>query len=195
MEDDAGFGVAVDSADNVVVVGYVDAGITLANGFVARYDADGLEDWFTTVSIAGFQVLRGVTCDTDDNVIASGRVGDDALSIFVAKYDGSGAEQWTAMHLESGGPDYGRSVAVDASGDAYVAGFVNVPAHFLDLWGRKYTTDGAELWSIAYRNEEAGLDDSANAIAVDGEGNVIVAGFETVFLESRNAWIRKYSQG
>jgi uncharacterized delta-60 repeat protein len=195
MLDDAGFGVAVDGNDNVVVAGFVDADATTADGFVARYDSGGVEDWFTTIAVDEFQVMRSVAVDGDDNVLATGRVGADTLSIFVAKYDASGAEQWNAMHLESGGPDYGRSVAVDAAGDAYVAGYVNNPGHFLDLWGRKYTADGGELWSIAYRNEEAMLDDAANAIAVDADGNVIVGGFESVVFQSHDAWIRKYSQG
>jgi hypothetical protein len=123
-----------------------------------------------------------------------GRVGGDPLSIVVRKFDEAVVELWSATHLEADGPDDARAVAVDVDGNAYVAGAVNAPGQSFDMWGQKYGSDGDELWSIAYGNEDAALDDVANAIAVDADGNVIVAGFETTLRADRNAWICKYSQ-
>jgi Beta-propeller repeat len=55
-----------------------------------------------------------------------------SVDIFVAKYDTSGALQWVKSAGGSGS-DYGRGIAVDATGNSYVTGFFSNYATFGEI--------------------------------------------------------------
>lgn len=92
------------------------------------------------------------------------------------------------------GDDYARSVAVDASGNVYVAGYTSgsnsistVGSHqstfgggVYDAYLVKFNSAGVRQWATYYGGFG---DDYAYSVAVDGSGNVYLAGFT----ESTNA--------
>ena len=98
--------------------------------------------------------------------------------------------------------DFGEAVALDGSGNVYVAGqtwgsfgdFTN--AGDLDGFLRKYTTSG-EAWTVQFGTDS---DDNVAAVDVDGAGNVYVAGhtsgaFDEFTNEAPGSWdafVRKY---
>ncbi len=100
---------------------------------------------------------------------------DDA---FVRKYDGSGNELWT-MQFGTSYYDYAQSVAVDASGNVYVAGLTSgaLPGQTSsgggDAFVRKYNGSGSELWTMQFGTSTY---DEAYDVAVDTFDNVYVAG-------------------
>ncbi|TET23124.1 MAG: hypothetical protein E3J71_03640, partial [Candidatus Stahlbacteria bacterium] len=83
---------------------------------------------------------------------------------WVARYDGP-ASSW----------DEARAIAVDGSGNVYVTGSSPGSNGDSDYATVKYSPAGTEEWVARY-NGPANDDDYAQAIAVDGSGNVYVTG-------------------
>ena len=97
---------------------------------------------------------------------------------FVAKYDSAGNPLW-AQQLGTSGEDWGISVAVDASGNSYVAGSTrggldgNTSAGAYDLFLAKYDPSGNKQWT---RQFGSATNDLARDIEVDSAGNIYVTG-------------------
>jgi len=73
------------------------------------------------------------------------------------------------------GSDAAAAIAVDASGNAYVTGYIMNPPFGLDYLTVKYDPSGKQVWDARY-DGEGSRDDMAIAIQVDAAGNVFVAG-------------------
>src|SRR5690606_38757563 len=116
------------------------------NGFIAKYNSTGNLVWAHQVAGGAiFSAGYGIALDASDNVYVTGEftglgyfgttsVGSTGGSdIFVAKYNTSGSLLWV-NHL--GGPesDFGNSIAVDGSGNAYVTGGFRNSISFGNDW-------------------------------------------------------------
>jgi len=106
--------------------------------------------------------------------------GGDA---FLVKYDAAGTVLW-AKNIGSTAGEVGHAVAVDASGNCFVAGwFTSSTLPFVsttlnatsgaDIFIAKYDPAGTELWA---RSAGGSGTDLCNGLAVDPSGNVIAAG-------------------
>jgi predicted secreted hydrolase len=211
---DYGYGIVVDGSGNVYVAGYSDAtwGSPVraytggADAFAAKLNASGGLTWNTFLGGSGDDVGSGIVVDGSGNVCVAGsssatwgspvRVyagGDDT---FVAKLNTSGGLTWNTFLGGSGG-DYGYGIAVDGSGNVYVAGYSDA------TWGsplRAYTS-GADAFA-AKLDSTGGLTlntflggggvDEGDGIAVDGSGNVYVAGYSAATWGSP---VRAYTGG
>ena len=92
-------------------------------------------------------------------------------------YSNSGAPLWTNRYHGPGEffDDQPNAVAVDAQGNAFVAGVSFGMAGDQDYVLIKYSSAGVGLWTNRYNGPGNG-NDGATAVAVDGSGNVIVTG-------------------
>ncbi len=146
--DDAGSAVAVDTAGNVYLTGYFRGSIDFGTGTLK------------------------VPFDTD-------------LDVFVAKFSSAGATTW-AKNFVNTGNDRGYGIAVDGAGRIAVVGTfsnsidfggggLSSPNGMIDAFVVKLDGNGAHLWS-----RDIGSDtnnEGANAVAVDGTGNVYLTGY------------------
>ncbi|MCX4247489.1 SBBP repeat-containing protein [Paraliomyxa miuraensis] len=128
--NDEGFGVAADSAGNVIVTGYETTDTVGPDVWVRKYDPDGDELWTSTYNAPqdGYDVGRAVTVDGDDAVIVAGSIfrGSQSDNIWVRKYDSDGNELWTSTYNSDGfGIDVANAVATDPDGNVAVGGFEN----------------------------------------------------------------------
>jgi uncharacterized delta-60 repeat protein len=195
LEGPIASGVAVDSAGNVLVSGYV-YGPASVDAWVRKYDPSGGTVWTQTYDGAagGDDAAYGVAVDPAGNVLVAGYettvLGD--YDVWVGKYDPDGGTLWTQTYDgAAGGDDEGIRIAVDTSGNALVAGYETTALGDHDVWVRKYDPSGGTLWTQTY-DDTSGGDDSGLGIAVDADANVLVTGYETNASGSEDAWLRKY---
>ncbi|WP_438038865.1 SBBP repeat-containing protein [Sorangium sp. So ce128] len=124
-----------------------------------------------------------VAVDGGGNVYVAGNthgaLGADGgeSNAFVRKLDAHGAVVWT-QRFGTSSDDHAKGVAVDGSGNVYVAGTTGgglegASGGFGDAFVRKLDSSGATLWT---RQLATWRSESANALAVDGQGNVYVVG-------------------
>jgi hypothetical protein len=142
------------------------------------------------VDSAGNAYFTGYTDSTESTFPVT--VGPDlthnlAVDAFVGKLNPSGTALIYCGYIGGWGFDYGMSIDVDGSGDAYVAGYNN-SSNFPVTVGPDLTNNGGFDAFVAKVNPSGtGLlycgyiggdqDDEATGIAVDGSGNAYVTGF------------------
>ena len=96
--------------------------------------------------------------------------------IFVAKVDPAGTSLLYCGYLGGSGTDVDAGIALDVSGNAYVAGHWSWPAaEGGGVFAFKVNDTGTAV--VHSRTLDATGDDRAGGIAVDAEGNIYVAGY------------------
>jgi hypothetical protein len=185
--------VAVDAKGNAYVVGWTDGalpGQTSSGGvdaWVRKYDSAGTVLWTRQFGTGSFAAALGVAVDGSGVYVAG--VTDNALpgqtngggfldDAFVRKYDSTGAVVWTRQ-FGTADNDAAGAVAVDGSGNVYVAG--NTQGTFpgqlssgaTDAFLQAFDSAGAALWTTQFGS--AGFD-IADGVAVDAKGNATVVG-------------------
>jgi cysteine-rich repeat protein len=194
--DDRIYGVAIDPADQILLVGDVDVMPSSSNIWVSKRDPQGAELWSTTFDgpDMGDDGGRGVASDSASNVVATGfvRVANNDIDIFVAKLGPGGAEQWSEIVA---GPeildDRGQGIAVDPNDDVVVAGFVSHGDFNRDVWLRKYDPDGAELWTETWDNGNQG-EDAGFGLAVAPDGSIAVTGMTPIIATNQDVWLGRF---
>ena len=203
------YGVAVDGSGYAYVVGYTFGALPGQprtgeyDAFVQKHDSGGNVVWTRQFSsgpgpTAG--AAYGVAVDGAGNAYVVGEfptTGGPWVP-FVRKYDTSGNELWTrTRHLFTGHSESASGVVVDGEGNVYLA--IGDPANGSgrsgDAFVLKYDTSGNEKWALQFGSSaKAG----ARGVAVDGAGNVYVAGDTSGALPGqtsaggRDAFVRKY---
>ena len=134
--DDSGNAVAVDSSGNVYVAGESSStwGSPILSGdgaFVVKLNSSGMRQWNTFMGSSVYSVANAIALDSSGDIYFAGEsVGTwgspfssavGLLNIFAAKLNNSGVRQWNTF-MGSPEHDYGRAIAVDGSGNVYIAG-------------------------------------------------------------------------
>ena len=176
----------------------------IKDAFVAKLDSNGNLLWNTFLGSDAFDTADALAVDGSGNVFVTGTsaatwgtpvrpYAGGTYDAFVVKLDGCGAILWNTF-LGSGasdaaGLDRARSIAKDGSGNVYVAGTsfsnwgtpVNAKVgswyYGVDTFVAKLNGSGVLQWHTFMGELE---DDICNSIAVDGSGNVYVAGSSDV---------------
>ena len=131
---------------------------------------------FLTLGGARARARNALAADAAGNAYFTGSTYAGAnMDVLTVKYDSQGVVQW-AVQYDGGSADCGYAVAVDASGNVYVAGQSWTEAWFGEqgyVLVVKYNASGVEQWARRYVDS---ILSGGFALAVDGSGNVYVAG-------------------
>jgi hypothetical protein len=188
----SGFEIDVDPANDVVVVGRIGS-----EAWLAKYDDEGEPIWeLTQPGPAGNAVGWDLTVDAAGDVIAIGsEQTDEGGRCWVRKYTSDGTTQsWSVGLAGVGtGPNEGLGNAMAPDGDIVAVGNMSVGNDF-HAWIAKYGPEGQLKWTRGYTAEGGGTA-NAHHVAVDGEGNIHVVGWQRASNETFDAWVGKYAPG
>lgn len=194
--DTFGNAVAIDSAGNAYVAGDTTGDLAAVNAglfdiFLTKYDASGASLWTRQAGTAGDDFGDAVAFDlAGASVVVAGSTrgglgGTNAglTDIVLIKYDSSGSNPLT-QQLGTADDDSAWAVAVDPSGNVYVAGSTSgdldgagpgVYAGLSDLFAAKFDP-ALNLPPVWIRQLGTSGNDVARAIAFDPSAGVIVTG-------------------
>ena len=206
-----GLRIAVDSSGNSYVTGYTTGDLGGINagrndGFVAKYDANGNQQWIRQFGTVWNDEGYGIAVDSSGNSYVTGDTSGDfgvggyagGGDAFIAKYDTDGNQLWIkqfgTMYV-----DGGDSITVDSSGNSYVMGGTSgdlggTSAGGYDVYIAKYDTDGGQLWIRQFGSTSS---DYGRGLALDSAGNSYISGGTAGDLDGTNAggadvYIAKY---
>lgn len=177
-----GRAITVDNAGNIYVAGeYQSHGYLtikyLSNGdtaWVRRFEGGSGEKEYATA----------VKVDFWGNVYVGG-VSEISptrsyLNYYTVKYDSAGNQLWSAKDSCGAVSNFldRASLAMDDSGDVYLAGYSNLRTPTWDFLTVKRRPNGDTAWVRTYNGPLNG-EDKARAIAVDDSGNVYVTGYSS----------------
>ncbi len=203
---------STSSSDFPITTGAVQAN-NAGNGdaFIAKLNATGTALGYSTyLGGTGMDVAQAIAVDSSGNAFVTGstqssdfptlnplQIGNDGCTlvsgslscsadVFVSKVNASGTGLVYSTYLGGAGGDFARGIAVDGSGNAYIAGYTgstNFPtqnalqstnAGGVDAFVAELNAAGAALVYSTYLGGSG--QDRAFAIALDSAGSVYVTG-------------------
>jgi len=219
-EDEAS-AIAVDGSGNVYVTGFSSGGydttglLTYEDFATIKYYPNGDTAWVRRYNGPGYgsDGASSIAVDDSGNVYVTGfslggydTAGALTYQDFATiKYYPNGDTAWLRRY---NGPanwyDEATAIAVDNSGNVYVTGRSWGNGTSEDFCTIKYDSSGNELWVKRYAGVTMG-DDGANAMTLDGSGNLYVTGdsygsgtgadYATIkyYPNGDTAWVRRYN--
>src|SRR2546426_11221415 len=146
---DEGFATATDASGNVYVAGLTSSQLFPGNAiplagsddfFIAKFSPTGQLLFSTRIGGGSFDEAFGIAVDQNGNVYVTGQTGSSDFPVvngfqtsfgggfsdaFVVKLNPLGTIVYSSYLGGSGGDEFGRAIAVDGSGNAYVVGKTN----------------------------------------------------------------------
>jgi len=193
--------IKLDAAGNVYVAGSINSSLSDYDYLTVKFNAAGVRQWARTYSGPGTysDFLHGLAVDAAGNAYVTGmaylnltRIGY-SYDYVTVKYNTSGATMWTARYSYlKAGYDRGNGIGVDASGNVYVTGYSAGSGTAYDYATLKYSPVGVVQWVQRF-NGPGNLNDYANAMSVDGAGNVYVTGQSQLTTSNTNVATVKYN--
>jgi len=175
--------IARDASGNLYIVGYTDLGAFTGSSFgehdafLRKYDARGGVVWTRQFGTSASDFAYSVAVDAQGNVYVAGNTfgnlegtNQGSADVFVAKYTPSGDKQWT-LQFGSAEEEDSQVIAVDRSGNIYVAWRVDRSRGTPTSHLRKFDASASTLWTV-----DLGDNVHNAGVAVDAAGNVYVAG-------------------
>ncbi len=181
--------VALDSRGNVLATGY--QGPVYTKFLTVKLNPDGDTLW-TRLYYRGTGV--DILTDGGGNTYVAGTDNQSGSNsdIIALKYDSAGNLQWDARY---NGPDqmqdWGYALALGPDGSVYVCGSSQSAEHGTECILIKYDSLGDTVWTARISGFHGG-GAAGNAVAVDTDGNVVVAGYAHGGLSGKDYLIAKY---
>jgi hypothetical protein len=193
-------GAALDSASNLYLVANWSQGGPAGGYITTKYASNGSLVWTAYPANGNGNNLAGALMLNNTGMIAlTGTIyhgpyyTPPTVSYGTLMLDTNGAELWTSLYPQiSSSVSSGASLAVDSAGSTYVTGYSPGNNSGNDIVTIKYSANGNQTWLQRYNGPGNG-NDAGNAIAVDNNGNVYVAGYDTTTAGGTEIVLIKYS--
>lgn len=183
--NDIAYDVAIDSKDNVYVVGY---GTNLANSssaddwWIKKFNSNGVEDttnWNKVINCSNWCQAYTVAIDSNDNVYVA---GIDNLNVKVRKFDSAGHEDTVNWNKYLGAVNSSDppSIAFNSANDVFITRSNNG----CNL--RKFSNAGIE--DTSWRMNIGSICENHHGLVVDDSGNLYIT-----YKDSTNVKIKKFN--
>lgn len=206
--------IAVDADKNVYVTGYSQGygsnNNTGSDFGTIKYYEDGIQNWVNRFSSVNSSTgiftgddAKAIVVDNNGDIIVTGTVQQYSEEITTIKYDSTGQTVWQEIFINPEGYYKSGPVAMtaDAENNIFITGYIHdestLQPHILTI---KYNIDGTEAWKKIYTGP-TNYRDEANAITIDSEGYVIIAGYSENYMctikyqtDGTQEWISTYTK-
>ena len=184
--------VTLDGVNNFYVVTSFGSDFNVS---VSKYATDGSLVWLAGPDYSVNSRFPGLVLDSQTNVLVTGKDGNDYPDFYYGTYkiNTNGSTLWSNYYPQPPvGVSVATSVAVDSANNSYVTGYSPGTNSENDIVTMKYGPNGNQLWLQRYSSPGNG-NAAGNAIAVDSNGNVYVAGYDTTTAGGTEMVLIKYS--
>ncbi|HEY9172535.1 MAG TPA: hypothetical protein VI136_09655 [Verrucomicrobiae bacterium] len=179
---DSARALVVDGSNNVIVTGVSDGGPSGTDYATLKYSSEGVPLWTNRYNGPGNtnDAATALAVDANNNVYVTGwsvRGSDQPFTYDYATvaYSAAGLPLWTNLYTGGFNDNQALALAACPAGGVAVTGQSWSFDRSMDFATVRYSSDGAALWTNRYNGPGNGWD-VAHAIAVDAEGDAIVAG-------------------
>ncbi len=171
--------ISVDISGNSYVSGKSEGAGTGYDVVTIKYNSSGDSAWVKRLNgtlnfddnfgdhVVDFQGNFYLTCGL--------RMTGSTRSFITIKYNSGGIQQWLKSYSGPSGSDNPNSIAIDSSGNIYVAGSSVAPATSYDIFMIKYNSNGDSLWNRRYPGI-SNLWEDCYDIGVNNSGDLYVTG-------------------
>lgn len=182
--------VGLDSSANAYVVGSTDLPASNTRAYLAKYDTSGTLQWqrYLTGTVF-FDKGNDIAVDSSGNshIATEGYYGS-GTGASIHKFNSSGTKTWSVL-LEGNVQDGAVSIALDASGNVYAAGFYDIDQDYtFELFVVKLNSSGVVQWKRSFTGVSGFASQVAGAIAVDSSGNVYVNAVTSSYAYAVLSW-------
>ena len=185
--EDEGIMVKTDDLGNIFVTGFSTSLTSSADYATINYSSSGDTTWIRRYDgpASNDDRASSLACDNLGNVFVTGKSygGSSTNFDFVTiKYNLLGDSVWVKRYNgASNDIDKGNAITLDKSGNVFVTGASTNIATAFDYATIKYSSTGAEEWTIKYTNSDfAGSSEEPTGIFVDTLANIYVTGMSAL---------------
>ena len=183
------------------------------DGFIVKFSGSGARLWATYFGGSLDDLIYCAAADGNGNLLLAGITKSSDFPItsgafqtsnaggstdgFIAKFDSNGVKIW-ATYCGGSGADEITSATADASGTTIIVGYTlssNFPvtsgayqqnnAGNSDACIAKFDAGGSLIWATYYGGS---MDDMANGVSIDQNGNVLFGGLTSGSIPTHNPW-------
>ncbi len=170
--------IAIDSLNNIYVVGRNDTYFGNTDIILLKYDSTLNLIWNVTwnnpFGSTHYETGSGLTIDSQDNIYITGsnKTGND-YDIILLKYDNEGNLLSQKSWDNSNGKDMGRGIDIDSEDSIYIVGSEQNSTGYNNSILIKFDDDGIQIWNQSWGGVE---DDSGMGILVVNSENIFITG-------------------
>ena len=200
VDDDRATHIGLDNSGNIYVTGQSDINASAIginyDILTVKYNSLGVQQFAQSYGgdATGDDIPSGLQFDNSGNIIICGSTDMDASAAIkndyvVLKYNTAGTLQWSTTFDGSGTNDNAKSLAVDGTGNIYVAGYSEAVPN-KDAATIKLNNAGNLQWDYTY-NGIGDNADNVHAIKKDNSNNTYLAGYTFGYEQDRNFLLMK----